>query len=106
MVDDLVITPLCICTCHVHPPPPLPPSFLVPFPYSAPPHTYMHTITEAVVLFDYKKQQDDELSLKVGDIITDVKQVCAACCTCIYTLSVILGPISYWCPVLLVGITV
>ena len=37
------------------------------------PHTY--TITEAVVLFDYEKQQDDELSLKVGDIITDVKQV-------------------------------
>ena len=35
-----------------------------------------HTCTEAVVLFDYEKQQDDELSLKVGDIITDVKQVC------------------------------
>ena len=28
-----------------------------------------------MVLFDYEKQQDDELSLKVGDIITDVKQV-------------------------------
>ena len=39
------------------------------------PHTYTHTFTEAVVLFDYEKQQDDELSLKVGDIITDVKQV-------------------------------
>ena len=35
-----------------------------------------HTFTEAVVLFDYEKQQDDELSLKFGDIITDVKQVC------------------------------
>ena len=65
----------------------------------------MHTITEAVVLFDYEKQEDDELSLKVGDIIQDVKQVCAACCTRMYTFSVMLGPISYWCPVLLVGIT-
>ena len=36
-----------------------------------------HTVIEAVVLFDYEKQQDDELSLKVGDIITDVEQVCA-----------------------------
>ena len=52
-------------------------SLLVPFPYSAPPNTHMHTITKAVVLFDYEKQEDDELSLKVGDIITDVKQVCA-----------------------------
>ena len=32
--------------------------------------------TEAVVLCGYEKQQDNELSLKVGDIITDVKQVC------------------------------
>ena len=40
----------------------------------------MRTLKEAVVLFDYEKQEDDELSLKVGDIITDVKQVCAACC--------------------------
>ena len=29
-----------------------------------------------MVLFDYEKQQDDELSLKVGDVITDVEQVC------------------------------
>ena len=65
----------------------LPPPSLSPFPtLPLPTHTYMHTITEAVVLFDYEKQEDDELSLKVGDIITDVKQVCAsyciaACCT-------------------------
>ena len=58
---------------------------LVPFPYSAPSNTHMHAITKAVVLFDYEKQEDDELSLKVGDIITDVKQVCAACCTCMHT---------------------
>ena len=47
----------------------------------------MRTLTEAVVLFDYEKQEDDESSLKVGDIITDVKQVCAACCTimCMHT---------------------
>ena len=51
-----------------------PPHLPLPFsPYSQP-HT--HTLTEAVVLFDYEKQQDDELSLKVGDVITDVKQVC------------------------------
>ena len=29
-----------------------------------------------MVLFDYEKQQDDELSLKVGDVITDMEQVC------------------------------
>ena len=32
--------------------------------------------TEAVVLYGYEKQQDNVLSLKMGDIITDVKQVC------------------------------
>ncbi len=31
--------------------------------------------TEAVVLFDYEKMQDDEIDLKLGDIIQDVKQV-------------------------------
>ena len=46
-----------------------------PLPFS--PHSlFAHTFTEAVVLFDYEKQQDDELSLKVEDVITDVKQVC------------------------------
>ena len=65
---------------------------LCPLPclHSPSPNTHMHTLTEAVVLFEYEKQQDDELSLKVGDIITDVKQVCAACCiaaccTCMYS---------------------
>ena len=48
--------------------------FLLPFPQHTNPQN-THTFTEAVVLFDYEKQQDDELSLKVGDIITDVKQV-------------------------------
>ena len=45
---------------------------------STPPNTLTHKHThtpEAVVVFDYEKQQDDELSLKVGDIITNVKQV-------------------------------
>ena len=32
--------------------------------------------TEAVVLFHFEKRQDDELTLEVGDVITDVKQVC------------------------------
>ena len=74
-----------ICTCHVHPPPLPLSSFLVPFLLCPSQHTYAHT--EAVVLFDYEKQEDDELSLKVGGIITDVKQVCAACCTimCMHT---------------------
>ena len=49
-------------------------------------HTYTHTHThahvhmqntEAVVLYDVEYQQDNVLSLKMGDIITDVKQVCA-----------------------------
>ena len=51
-------------------------------------HTYMSTLllfistpthtscTEAVVLFDYEKQHHDELNLEVGDVITDIKQVC------------------------------
>ena len=30
---------------------------------------------EAVVLFDYDKQQDDELDLKVGMVIQNVTQV-------------------------------
>ena len=29
-----------------------------------------------MVLFAYEKQQDDELTLEVGDVITDMKQVC------------------------------
>ena len=32
-------------------------------------------VMEAVVLFDYEKQEPDELDLKVGELITDVKQV-------------------------------
>ena len=39
------------------------------------------SLTEAVVMFEYEKQQDDELSMKVGEIITDVKQVCMRVCT-------------------------
>ena len=42
-------------------------------------HYHQHThplTTEAVVLFDYMKKQDNELSLKMGDVITDVEQVC------------------------------
>ena len=34
------------------------------------------SLTEAVVLFEYEKQQEDELTLKIGDVIKDVKQVC------------------------------
>ena len=29
-----------------------------------------------MVLFHYEKERDDELTLEVGDVITDVKQVC------------------------------
>ena len=46
-------------------PPPLP---LLP--------THTSLTTEAVVLFDYRKKHDNELSLKMGDVITDVEQVC------------------------------
>ena len=31
---------------------------------------------EAVVVFDYEKAQDDELDLKVGQVIQDVVEVC------------------------------
>ena len=40
---------------------------------------YQHThplTTEAVVLFDYIEEHDDELSLKMGDVVTNVEQVC------------------------------
>ena len=31
--------------------------------------------TEAVVKFDYDKQQDDELTLRVGEVVENVRQV-------------------------------
>ena len=40
-----------------------------------PPPLPTHT-TEAVVLFEFTKKHDDELSLKMGDVITNVEQVC------------------------------
>jgi len=46
-------------SCVDPPPPPLP----------------THT-TEAVVLFEFTKKHDDELSLKMGDVIANVEQVC------------------------------
>ena len=33
-------------------------------------------VMEAVVLFDYEKQQEDELDLMVGMTVTNVTQVC------------------------------
>ena len=33
------------------------------------------SLAEAVVLFDYNKEDDDEVSLKVGEVITDVEKV-------------------------------
>ena len=33
-------------------------------------------LTEAVVHCEYENQEDDELSMKVGDVIADVKEVC------------------------------
>ena len=38
-------------------------------------HTHPPT-TEAVVLFNYTTKHGNKLSLKMGDVITDVKQVC------------------------------
>ena len=37
------------------------------------PTTFLYT--EAVVTFEYEAQQDDELTLKVGDVISDVQNV-------------------------------
>ena len=44
-----------------------------------PPPLPTHT-TEAVVLFEFTKKHDDELSLKMGDVITNVEQVCEPHC--------------------------
>ena len=41
---------------------------------------------ETVALYDYEKQEDDELSLKEGDVITDVEQVCAVSELCLKTM--------------------
>ena len=55
-----------------------------------PPHTHMHThmhththtlthtraLTEAVVLYYHEKEDDNELSGEMGDVITVVEQVC------------------------------
>ena len=51
-------------------PPPLP-----SLPHTHP-HTHIHALTEAVVLHDREKEDDDELSGEIGDIITDVIKVC------------------------------
>ena len=72
-----------LCTHHI-------PSLLITF-YATPspsrPHLFLlHRLlslpspnlplTEAVVLWSYEAQNDNELSLKVGNIISDVEQVC------------------------------
>ncbi len=49
--------------------PPLPPPLSPPLP---PP---LCPPTEAVVVYDYQKQQDDEVDLVVGSVVLDVKQV-------------------------------
>ena len=38
-------------------------------------HTHTHALTEAVVLYDREKEDDDELSGEMGDVITDVVKV-------------------------------
>ena len=38
-------------------------------------HTHTHALTEAVVLYDREKEDYDELSGEMGDIITDVEKV-------------------------------
>ena len=43
------------------------------FSSSSPPSS--PSFTEAVVLFEYEKQEEDELTLKVGEVILNVKQV-------------------------------
>ena len=47
----------------------------IDLPPPPPPPLPTHT-TEAVVLFDYVEKHDDELSLEMGDVITNVEQVC------------------------------
>ena len=59
---------------HIFPPPP--PLIPLPSPPPSPLLLICDLLTEAVVLYGYVKEQDDELSLKVGDIIVDVEQVC------------------------------
>ncbi len=38
--------------------------------------------SDAEVLFDYDKMQDDELNLKVGQIIHNVEEVCVCVSVC------------------------
>ena len=41
------------------------------------------------MLFKYEKQEEDELNMKVGEVITDVKQVCVYESECTYTTSLL-----------------
>ena len=41
-----------------------------------PPYFLFSLLTEAVVVIEYEKQHDGELTLNVGDVITNVKPVC------------------------------
>ena len=52
-------------------------------------HTHTHALTEAVVLYDREKDEDDELSVEMGDVITDVEKVSGP-----YFKSTIYGAIS------------
>ena len=38
-------------------------------------HLSLHYSAEAVVIFEYEAQQEDELNLKVGDVIKEVQTV-------------------------------
>ena len=42
---------------------------------SSSPLSSSSSFTEVIVLFEYEKQQEDELTLKVGEVISNVKQV-------------------------------
>ena len=55
-------------------PPPIDPALSLPLLHY---HQHTHPLTtEAVVLFAYTTKHDNKLSLKMGDVITDVEQVC------------------------------
>ena len=64
----------CIQVC-VHPSPFPHASPTTTLPHTQHTHTHTHALTEAVVLYDREKEDDDELSGEMGDVITDVKKV-------------------------------
>jgi len=53
--------------------------------------------TKATVIYSYDADQDDELSLTVGDVIHVIDQVLLLTCTCLVIFLLTYLPLMYCC---------